>query len=229
MDFITKIKTIIMKPKEFFAKVKNEKDFITPWKYYMAVLGIIYFVSFIAQIPGIFFSGTIGTLLGEHSPSLGIFVHLGVLLGVIFMIYILMAGLVFLFVAILHLFYLIVGAKKGYVETFKIISYTSTIYLLSIPLTLLGGIPIIGIIFSIVTIPIALAIFAYTLYTQVQGTMILHELTLTRAIIAVALPIFLIILFLIIIIVIVLIIGIEVLGYRDDINSISGMVTGLIN
>ena len=76
--------------------------------------------------------------------------------------------LTFVGVAIVHIFVLLLGGKGSYSDTYKALVYAST------PSTLLGWIPLVGIVFGL-----------YSLYLSIKGISKLHNISMMRAFLAV--------------------------------------------
>jgi hypothetical protein len=157
-DITQIIKDVIKTPSKFYKSVKNEKGYKKPFAYY-AVLSVLYGI----------FSALLFVLIGtEILATLGI------------SLFQFITGLVGIFIgaALSHIFVYILGGRKGYLQTFKAVVYSST------PSLLFGWIPLAGL----------LAILYDGFYLYPKGLSMLHEISFLRALTAVLLPVALIIL-----------------------------------
>jgi hypothetical protein len=212
MDFMNKAWMVITDPTAFFKDVNADKDYMKPWLYYMAIFVINSLVSFLVSIPYYLMPWNKDELLFS----------VPVMILVLFFIYLLSmafsTGLVFVSAAIAHLFLLIVGADKGYLQTFKLVCYSSTAGLLLAPFGLLTAFSIPGLILYYLVL---FCFVAYIWYIQVAAARILHGLSLGRAvmgIIVIPLAVFL---------VLVAIIAVLMVGLIFMVAS-SGGITGMI-
>nr|WP_245323805.1 YIP1 family protein [Methanomicrobium sp. W14] len=89
----------------------------------------------------------------------------------IFLIYLMSVGSIFLNSAIIHVFVIIVEGKKGLFESLKVVAYANT------PSFLFGWIPVAGILASI-----------WALVLETLAIRELHEISTGRAVIAMILP-----------------------------------------
>lgn len=167
IGFIEKAKGFLLKPAETYNKVKEEtlggvlKYFIIWAVIYSILFAIVMMIagglmgSLYQNIPG--FSGITGASIGL-TCALGLFfiVLIGSIIGL------------FISGAIVHLGVLLVGGKKGYLQTVKAIGYGCT------PQFLLGWIPFVNIIAAI-----------WALVVEIIGVKELQEVSTGKAVIAV--------------------------------------------
>ena len=174
MGLTEKIGNVLQSPTKFFQSVKSEVSVGNAFKYY-AVIALI--PTAILIIIALVLSSLL-SLFTAFIPGSQFFGFFLGGLAAAFFIAMYIAGLVLTFVgaAILHAFAYLFGARKGYENTYKAMIYGST------PAVLLGWIPFIGIIFGI-----------WSLYLDIKGLSILHEISMGRAAGAVLLPVIIII------------------------------------
>ena len=165
--FLSKIKGVFVDPIGFFDYIKTE-DSIWPAFEYYAVLSIIpiaisYFIMLI-----------MGTGLYGQNPSYAIFSTMLGGAGIVFVfiaLYLLLLIISFIGVAIIHIFAILLKCNGKYRDTYKAVMYGLT------PQMLLGWIPIV----SLITI-------LYSLYLQIKGMSILHDVSMGRAFVVIIAP-----------------------------------------
>jgi hypothetical protein len=179
MSFFDDVKEIVANPAGFFQSVKEDQQMLKPWLFYVQVMGIYYFINVLVSIPlAIQTYGDATGFLASFTLPLYILFNIAILA----VVYILVIGGVFIGVGFLHLLFLIVGADKGFVQTLKIVTYSSTAMLFLTPFLILQAIPVVGgLLFS----GFAILFGIYTMYLEVQGAKVLHELSTARAVVAV--------------------------------------------
>lgn len=153
MGFLEKVKKVLTSPTEFFEKVKGEEGIGEAFKYYI-IFSLIYNIIFGLLV-------NFG-LSGIPIEQMGPFRALGLALPIAFFIISLIS--LFIGTAILHAFAKIFGGKGDYSETFKAVVYGAT------PSLLLGWVPFIGLI-----------LVFYSLYLQIKGISMLHQVSMGRA------------------------------------------------
>ncbi|MGM5487654.1 MAG: YIP1 family protein [Nanobdellota archaeon] len=176
MDLITKFKRVLTEPTSFFAAVKGEQGFGNPFLFFLVVMGIYYAADLLATTISQVMIATLTSSVPETLIVIvaGIF---GAILG-----FAIGLGMVFVGAGILHLFLMLVGGKGDYLQTFKLITYSSAPMALLAIFTLLIIIPFLGpIIFGL----IALAATIFQLILEVKGAMVLHEISMGKAAVAV--------------------------------------------
>ncbi len=174
MDFLEKVKGLLLEPSKTFDFLKDEtlEEVV---KYY-AIIAAVYsalFALLLAFAGSIFGSmmgfGKLGTMMGA-----GVGIGAAIVFFVMFMIFAIASA--FIGGAILHIFVYIAGGRKGIAQTIKAGMYGST------PSLLLGWIPFINIIASI-----------WSLVVVIIGIRQLHELTTGRAVLAILIPLIIVI------------------------------------
>jgi hypothetical protein len=179
MDFLEKVKGLLLEPSKTFDSLKDE-TLGEAIKYY-AIIAAVYSALFALVFA---FAGSLfGSMMGYR--NLGTMMGAGVGIGaaVFFFVMFMILAIAGAFIggAILHIFVYIVGGRKGIVQTIKAGMYGST------PSLLLGWIPFVSIIVAI-----------WSLIVEIIGVRQLHELTTGRAILAVLIPIILVIILVVI-------------------------------
>lgn len=166
VGFVEKAKGFLLKPTETFNKVKEETlgEVLKYFIIWIVIYGILFAI--VMMVAG----GIVGSIYGNipgFSEVTGATIGLTCALGLFFLV--LIGGIIGLFVggAIVHLGVLLVGGKKGYLQTVKAVGYGYT------PQFLLGWIPFVGIIASI-----------WALIVQIIGVRELQEISTGKAIIA---------------------------------------------
>ncbi len=167
IGFGEKIKGFLISPVETFQKVKDE-DLGPVLKYY--VILVVIFSILNAIIMGTM-SSAITSMMPMKMPLMG--AAGGGLAAVTMFIGFLILLIVGLFIgaAIIHIFVILLGGKKGYTQTTKALAYGMT------PQLLLGWIPFIGIIAGI-----------WALIVEILGIRELQEMSTGKAVLAVILP-----------------------------------------
>jgi hypothetical protein len=181
MDFLEKVKGLLLEPSKTFDSLKDE-TLGEAIKYY-AIIAAVYSALFALIFA---FAGSLfGSMMGYR--NLGTMMGAGVGIGaaVFFFVMFMILAIAGAFIggAILHIFVYIVGGRKGIVQTIKAGMYGST------PSLLLGWIPFVSIIVAI-----------WSLVVEIIGVRQLHELTTGRAILAVLIPIILVIILVVILV-----------------------------
>ncbi len=172
MDFLEKVKGLLLDPSKTFDSLKDE-PLEEAIKYY-AIIAAIYSALFALMFA---FAGSLfGSMMGFRNlgtmMGAGAGIGAAVIFFVMFMIFLIASA--FIGGAILHIFVYIAGGRKGIVQTIKAGMYGST------PSLLLGWIPLVSIIAAI-----------WSLIVEIIGIRQLHELTTGRAILAILIPIIL--------------------------------------
>ncbi len=215
METIDMITSFFKSPTKFFSTVKGDKGYKKPWMYYLAITAVYYAVTYIFQIPSIFIGGAIsGGTSSLISPSL----NLVLMLVIYIFIFALSLGLVFVSAAIMHLFLMIVGTKKRYQETFKLVCYASTPLLIIAPFNLLSIIPIIG---PLILLMVIFAVAVYVMVIEVIGAKVLHDISTARAVVGV------VVIPLVLALIIFLIVAAMLIGLIMAVSK-SGGLTGLV-
>mgnify|MGYP006297132265 CR=1 FL=1 len=177
MDFIEKVKGLILDPTGTYQKLKEEElggalRYFIIWLLIFAVLSALSF----AFIGSMIFSMIPETEeLAMFNATFG--AAGGLLLGGIIFIAVLIGGIIGIFIGglIIHLGVILVGGSRGYSETVKSLIYGGT------PSYLFGWIPIIGFIGSI-----------WALILVIFGIKELQDLSTGKAVIAVLIPVIII-------------------------------------
>ena len=166
---IKKIKSVLLHPDKFFDLAKKEKGMADAVKYYV----------FLSLVPT-----AISTLLGFAMGSLYEAVLGGGIangtVGLFIYGFVWVAGILWRFIAagILHAFALLLGAKKGYAETYKAVVYSNTPHQLTALMFPVLWIPSIGPIIWFLAWGIA---GIYGLYLGIKGISVLQDLSMGRA------------------------------------------------
>jgi len=117
-DIVQTISNIFFRPTEFFESVQDETSYTRPWLFFSIGYMIMLFISLAFSIPILLRTPDIG-------PLLIIFQVFSLFLGIGFAF-----ALPFISSGIAHLGLLIFGAKQGYYNTFKAISYSGIVYVI---------------------------------------------------------------------------------------------------
>jgi len=213
MDGLTKFKGVLASPRLLYAKVRNE-GYLPPWIFYVVVAAISLTVSILVQLPSIILQ-----VINEpelNNPA-GVVIFLVIFCLMLALILVMQAGLVFVTAGIMHLFLMLVGAKKGYLETFKLICYSQAPAVFVAPFAFLQIIPIAGPMLYFV---LAFAAWVWSAIIQVNGAVALHQITMGRAVIAlIVIP-----LVLLAIVVVMVVLFFTALVYYADMSSVTGYI-----
>jgi len=169
-------KEVMFKPMDFFAKLPKKEKYAAGSKFFLKtyalmllIIGVLAFLIFgiIFSVMGLIGSGNVfGLIFGTAGM---VMVVLGILIGL--PVILLMSWLMlFAGAGIIHLFVLLLGGKQGYVETFKVLAYSTA------P-ALFGFIPLIGHAAAI-----------YSIILQVFGIHKRHKMSMGRAVAVILLP-----------------------------------------
>ena len=208
MDVLTKIKLVLTKPTELFKKIEKKKGIKESYKYFAIITLVSVVFGFISVItfPN-FVYNLIRKLFITSLPEAQMPTIPGIITALIAG-YILALLLVFVSVALLHIWIKIFRGKGKFEETFKIYSYGTT------PSSLLSWIPLIGLVAWI-----------YDLVLLIIGTSILHKISRTRSTVLYLIPVVISALLLILIITAV----IALFSYITSIPGSSEAIKGYIN
>jgi len=170
MEFIEKVKGILLEPSKTFDDLKEE-PLGEAVKYY-AVIAAVYSAFFALLLA--FAGNLVGTLMGFGNLGMMMGAGVGIGAAITFFVVFMIGAILGAFIggAILHIFVYIVGGRRGIAQTIKACMYGST------PSLLFGWIPIIGLIAMI-----------WSLVAEIIGIRQLQELTTGKAIVVVILPI----------------------------------------
>jgi hypothetical protein len=189
MAFISTIKQVLAEPTKFFRSVQKDKGYMRPWVYYILIFAVYIGVYFLTALPG-----SVMDVQSETQVSTAISAVF--LLIAFLLLAVVLLGFLALFVhvsaAVLHLFLLVVGARMGYIQTFKIVCYASTPLIFLGPFGLFDSVPILGRL----SISFAgLVISIYIIVLEVVGARVLHNLSTGRAVVGtLVLPVIIVIL-----------------------------------
>lgn len=171
MNFIEKVKGLLLEPSRTFDALKEE-SLIEAIKFY-AVFAMIFSALF-----AIFFGfmGFTGSMMGfgNLGPLMGAGAGLGIAIGIFVLVMVIAIAGSFISSVIIHIFVYMLGGKKGIVQTIKAVMYGSSVSLL------LGWIPLLNMIAGI-----------WSILIEIIGIRQLQEITIERSILAVVLPIIL--------------------------------------
>ena len=166
---LKKIKDVLIEPKKFFQRIQKEKGYKKAFVYFAilsffsTVIGFLFSIAMIPLYRHILesFALTIPTL--QNYGWLAINQVIGYLIGLLGS---------FVVAGLLYAWILIFGGKAGYEKTYQLFVYSRT------PQFLFGWIPAIGLVASI-----------YGLVILIIGTMQLHKINKTKAILMYVIPI----------------------------------------
>ena len=172
--FIDNVKGFLLDPTETLIAHKNESlgDALRYFIIFLVIYGVLTGVML-----GLFMGmvgGMAGAEAGMGALGVGGLTALGIIGMVIaVVIFIIIFGVIALFIAgiLLHIFVLIAGGRKGLTTTVRAVIYSLT------PNLIFGWIPLIGILAGF-----------WTLALEILAIRELHEISTTRAFVAVFLP-----------------------------------------
>jgi hypothetical protein len=177
-----KFRMVLRHPGEFFNKIKEEKGYEAPIKFYLFIMFIdIIVLNLIFLLFFSIFSSMAG-LTGDLGLQLLLsFIFSSILSANLFIIVVI--GATFLVAGILHVIAIIFGAKKGYQNTYKALIYSSAPSIF----VWIG----IGILLAntILAFALILLIYLWIYILLIKGLKRLHDLTTLRAFMIVFLPI----------------------------------------
>ena len=173
MGYISRIKEVLSHPMDFFGRLREE-GIKSAFVYYL-------FLSLFATIMGVIMHFVYGSALRSVFPSTmfeGAFVgfYTGLIIVASLIGWIIGLGLLFVVVAVLHVWIKIFKGKKEYSKTCQLYVYSNT------PTLLLGWIPVVGFLAQL-----------YSLVLLIVGTHKMHELSLRRSILMYLIPVAIII------------------------------------
>lgn len=183
MDYIETWKEVMQSPSDFYREMPKTGGYVDPLTF-AAISFIIYalLTSLLTLLFGHAYMGGMygGMYDGMYDGARG-FGFFAILMTVIFTP---IAGIISLFIeaAILYIIYKILGGTGSYEGTVRFICYATAVLVLS-------WIPFLGWIVGI-----------YGIYLYIVGGMYVHDVSMTRSVIAVLLPALLVFLFMAIII-----------------------------
>jgi len=155
MKYFEAMKQILTNPTQFFEAVAEEQSYVRPWMMFSISYVVIALISF--ALNAVIYA-TQNSILYVITASLSLFIS--VALGF---------ALPFIAAGLSHLGLLMFGARQGFFNTFKPMTYTGLIYIVyMIPATIIGAVVGIVGIYSEVSI-FVMPIFAFLNY----GIMIL--------------------------------------------------------
>lgn len=165
-DWWETAKMILFHPNQFFDEMREDAPLIEFLKFALLnffIFGVLMGFIFYAQI------GLEFMKLGEMSTLAGI---LGFAFIPVLVVFALLFGVGYIFIvgAIIHVFLMMLGAKKGFEQTFKVFACFSVVFLFL-------WIPFLNFIF-----------FIYGLYILIIGLSKLQEMSKLRVLIAILLP-----------------------------------------
>ena len=171
LSIVERIKGFLFSPSDTFDASK-EDTLGDALKYFVVILAI--FAGIFAVLIAVLFSLFAGMLGMFGVPMMPFGAAMGPLLAVGFFIFVLVGGIIGVFIdgLWLHLWVYVVGGRNGVGQTIKAVMYGAT------PSFLLGWIPIVGIIAGI-----------WALIVGIIGVRQLHELSTGKAVLAVIIAI----------------------------------------
>ncbi|MBW2986107.1 YIP1 family protein [Candidatus Woesearchaeota archaeon] len=179
MVMLTKIKAVLTAPRKFFQRIQKEKGFKKAFIYFAilslfsAVVGFLFSLLMLPLYQQILSSLSLNIPTLQYNSGWMILNQLlGYLIGLL---------ACFIVAGLLHAWILIFGGKADYVKTYQLYVYSRT------PQFLFGWIPVLGFI-----------AYIYGLVILIIGTMSLHKIRKTKAILMYVIPIGLFFLFMLV-------------------------------
>jgi len=176
---LTKIKAVLTAPRKFFQRIQKEKGFKKAFIYFAilslfsAVVGFLFSLLMLPLYQQILSSLSLNIPTLQYNSGWMILNQLlGYLIGLL---------ACFIVAGLLHAWILIFGGKADYVKTYQLYVYSRT------PQFLFGWIPVLGFI-----------AYIYGLVILIIGTMSLHKIRKTKAILMYVIPIGLFFLFMLV-------------------------------
>ncbi|MBW1838885.1 MAG: YIP1 family protein [Deltaproteobacteria bacterium] len=180
LGLFSRFKMLIIHPNQFFERVKNENNYGPPIVFYLilSVFNIIFSILIFFIYPSI--GSTQSTLYGMI-----------LLIGDPFLSYLIsntvsnMASIIFVFAGALfiHIFVLMFGGKKGYINTFKSIIYSSIA-------TILFWIAVLLISVNfIITVLLIGVFFIWSVILQIKSLSSFHDISNARAFAILVMPV----------------------------------------
>lgn len=123
-------KEVMFDPINFYKKLSKKEQYAEAAKYFLKVQAIVLALLIIVAIVSLY---GFTTLIGLENNGVGddvvssiglVILSLMLILIVYPLLFLFAWGMLYVGVGILHLFVLIFGGKKGYVETFKVVAYS---------------------------------------------------------------------------------------------------------
>lgn len=152
LALLEKVQNVLAAPGKFYDGVKGEEGLSKAFIYYSILLAV-----------SLVLTQAVSTVMGAPLSKITV---IGVVAA-----WLLVNGLNFVIVAIVHVFVYLLGGKAGYGATYRAMSYAST------PMYLLNWIPIVG-----------LAGALWSLYLDIKGIAVLQNMSTGRAAAAVLIP-----------------------------------------
>jgi hypothetical protein len=170
MVMLTKIKDVLMAPQKFFQRIQKEKGLKKAFIYFAilslfsAVVGFLFSLLMLPLYQQILSSLSLNIPTLQYSSGWMILNQvIGYILGLL---------TAFVIAGLLHAWILIFGGKAEYTKTYQLYVYSQT------PSFLFGWIPVLGIIAAV-----------YGMALLIIGTMKLHKISKTKAILMYVIPI----------------------------------------
>ncbi len=167
-------KQIIVEPAQFYKKLPSTVKYKEPSIFFLKIsallLAIWYVIILLFATVIVSFLHLLNVPILDKLASFGIGFILLILIASYPLLLFFNWGMLFVGTAITHLFVLLFGGKKKYVETYKVTAYASAPLIFSF-------IPLAGYIATI-----------YTVVLQIIGIRVRHSLTLGKSIAAVLIP-----------------------------------------
>lgn len=190
MGIFTKIKKVLTSPTEFFSAVKSEQGYKSPIIYCILIVSIqtiitIGLASAIAFMAIGFIDSSVisGSLMTIGSTAIGIGLVIGIVFGILMYI-----AASFIGAGIIHLFVLLFNGKGGFLATYKASVYSMT------PSMLFSWLAVLLVFVNFWLSYASLAFSIWSLYLNVKGISILHNLTMKKALLVVLIPVIIILL-----------------------------------
>jgi len=174
MNYLAVIPKIMFQPYEFFESIKEETSYMRPWLFLAIAYAIMTVYNFVASVP---------IYLSQEMVYLIIFGILGTLFHIAYAF-----ALPWVAAGVAHLGLLIFGAKQGYYNTFKPVSYAGIVYIIygMISSTISAIFALVNpaeaeIYIGFIALGIALASIAHILVIEVIGVAKFQQISYLRA------------------------------------------------
>jgi len=174
---IERVKGFLLKPVESFQKYQAD-SIGTAFRYYVILLiGYTILTAIVGSISGIFIYSDLMNSFAQFGLPIGDVAGLSAFIISLNLVFVYLAFIILLFAIFLkgffvHVFVLLFGGEKGYVQTMKVVLYANT------PALILGWIPFINIIGGI-----------WTFVLMILGIRECQELSTGRAVLVMIIPI----------------------------------------
>ncbi len=184
MEIILRAKDILLKPKSFFAGLKNEIGVKKAFKYFFTLLLITTLLAMaVKQIVSIMYSYSLKH--GIYKPTLLEIIQSSLPILTFEAIASLVGGLVlsFIIAGVLHGWIWLFGGRKDYSKSYQLLVYSST------PILLAGWIPLEAAMFTgFIFVWVGLAGIIYSLILLIIGTQEIHKISGKKSVLMYVVP-----------------------------------------